>query len=73
MVPPMPVLRSSELLHVSSVGMTPKTKAGDPELDLRSEADREVQPSSPWLTSGALWAIYRVHMVWGEISPDILK
>lgn len=57
MVPPMPVLRSSELLHVSSVGMTPKTKEGDPELDLRSETDGEVQPSSPWLTSGALWAI----------------
>lgn len=53
--------------------MTPQSKGGDPELDLRSETDREVQPSSPWLTSGVLWAIYRVHMFWGEISPDISK
>lgn len=28
--PPMPVLRSSELLHVSSVGMTPKQKGRGP-------------------------------------------
>lgn len=52
-VPPMPVLRSSELLHVSSVGMTP-ARQGTPRLDLRSEAGRRGSTFQPL---AHLWAL----------------